>query len=110
MPNKARRCSEEMLGPALRRLGIELETDCQVFWDLCASHMSCEEDKAACAAIGHELKSSYFALFVESMLSLTHDQVTQVITKCGGKPEWIGGIETILRHKFSKLALNAPAW
>ena len=61
-----------------------------------------------CVSIGAELKTSYFALFVQSMFTLTHDQVVATITKCGGKEAWVSQIEALIGHRFQDVAENAP--
>jgi hypothetical protein len=67
------------LSPALTEQGIKIETDAGAFWNLCADHMVDEKDKLACIAIGEELKTTYFVLFVQSLLTLTPEEVTGAI-------------------------------
>jgi hypothetical protein len=75
---------------------------------LCATHMAIEEDKAICAAIGAELKATHFALFVQSMLTLTRKDIEAAIIKCGGKLSWVAQIEALLGHQFQDVEPNAP--
>ena len=74
------------LSASLRQQGITESTDIEVFWELCSQRMSSEEDKTACRAIGAELKSKLFALFVESMYDLSRSEILEAIESCGGQP------------------------
>ena len=96
------------LSSTLRRLGIDLESDIQQLWNLFAKYMDTEEDKAACCAVGKEMKSRHMVLFVENMLSLTRDEITDVICNCGGKATWLRALEHLLGHEFYRLSSNAP--
>lgn len=88
------------LPSALRSRNIELTTDILAFWDFCADFMDDDTDKEACRAIGKDLKKTYFALFVEGMLSLTHGDMEKSVVSCGGKKTWLKQIETLLGHTF----------
>lgn len=74
------------LSASLRQQGITESTDIEVFWELFSQRMSSEEDKTACRAIGAELKSKFFALFVESMYDLSRSEILEAIESCGGQP------------------------
>lgn len=107
---RGKRCidGDAELSVALSRNGIYLETDIEEFWDLCASRMTTSEDRAACQAIGPRLKSKYFALFVQSMLTVSLDEIMPVIMECGGKASWLHQIEALLGRNFKRVHVNAP--
>ena len=96
------------LSAVLCEHGVSFESDISVFWKLVSSHMVTERDKAVCTDICNELKSEYLAVFVESMLGLSHEQMLHTITRCGGRAEWVPRIEGLLGRRFRRAHTNAP--
>jgi hypothetical protein len=94
------------MSAALSKHGIDMATDSQVFWDLCAGLMVNDPDKAACTAIGAHLKATYFVLFVECMVrdpeegGLTRSDMLDAIKAGGGNTKWLKQIEALLGHTF----------
>lgn len=97
------------LSAAIRRKGVELDSDVQTFWDAVAESMPPESpEQKALMAIGKELKRRHLVLFVESMLTLSREEVSRVVHECGGNLNWIVSVEQLLGQSFPVACPNAP--
>ena len=96
------------LASALRRAGIDLDSDCDQLWGFFAAQMRTERDKTSCRAIGHHLKEEFFVLCVFQMLTLSDDEMTSAIEINGGKKRWMRQLEALLGHHFRHLPANVP--
>ena len=95
----------------LAQLGLRLSDPVGALWDKFSERIVNPELKRACRQIALHMTDELLWVSIENLRApdLSFDEVSEIITQCGGKDSWVRSIQHLLNHKFRAEHSNIPA-